>query len=122
MRFNLIFAIFLAMASLVPTLASAQGINPFGRSGFELSDSDVDALKAAGKKIYTNEDVAVGEVEAWNNPETGNYGTVTMTKRHAYKGLPCRRLQHDIFLKKQAREFRYIVDRCRTTDGEWKLL
>ena len=100
----------------------SQAINPFGRSGFELSESDVALLKAAAQKLYLVETVEVGAVEAWKNAETGNNGTVTLTRKRAYKGLPCRRLQHDIRIKTAADPFRFIIDRCKTADGSWKLL
>ncbi len=100
----------------------SHAINPFGDSGFELSETDIDKLEAAAKKLYLAESVEVGTVETWNNAETGNSGTVTLTRKHAYKDLPCRRLQHDIRVKDIADSFRFVLDRCKTSDGSWKLL
>ena len=100
----------------------SHAIDPFQRSGFELSESDIDLLKSAAQRLYLVDTVEVGAVEAWNNAETGNNGAVTLTRKHAYKGLPCRRLQHDIRIKTTADPFRFIVDRCKTSDGSWKLL
>lgn len=100
----------------------SQGINPFARGGFELTESDIALLKGAAKNLYLAEEVEIGTVETWNNPESGNYGTVTLTLKHAYKGLPCRRLQHDIQVKAVEDPFRYIIDRCKVSDGSWKIL
>jgi surface antigen len=123
MPWNRLMVVTVVVAAVVMGAASfSHALNPFKRSGFELSESDIAMLKAAAKKLYLAETVEVGEVKAWNNAETGNNGTVTLTRKHAYKGLPCRRLQHDIRIKKTADPFRFIVDRCKTADGSWKLL
>ncbi len=100
----------------------SHAINPFARGGFELTESDIALLKAAAEKLYLAQEVEIGAVEAWNNSESGNYGTVTLTRKHAYKGLPCRRLQHDIRIKTVGDPFRYIIDRCKVPDGSWKIL
>ncbi len=123
MLWNRLMAAAIVVTAIVMGGASlSHAINPFKRSGFELSEKDYDLLKAAAQKLYLAETVEVGAVEAWDNAETGNNGTVTMTRKHAYKGLPCRRLQHDIRIKTTADPYRFIVDRCKTSDGSWKLL
>lgn len=123
MPWNRLMVVTVVVAAVVMGAASfSHALNPFKRSGFELSEHDIDLLKAAARKLYMVETVEVGAVEAWDNAETGNNGTVTLTRKHAYKGLPCRRLQHDIHVKTTADPFRFIVDRCMTSDGSWKLL
>ena len=119
---RLVVAAFMAAAIVMGGASYSHAINPFKRSGFELSENDIDLLKAAAQKLYLPETVEVGAVQVWNNAETGNSGTVTLTRIHAYKSLPCRRLQHDIRVKTTADPFRFIVDRCKTSDGGWKLL
>lgn len=94
----------------------------FSRSGFELTDKDYEIAKAAAASLYTDENAMPGDVVSWKNPESGNYGTIEMVDRHAYQGLPCVRLQHDIKITTVETPFRYILDRCQTADGEWKLL
>ncbi len=123
MPWNRLMVVTVVVAAVVMGTASfSHALNPFNRSGFELSEHDIDLLKAAARKLYMVETVEVGAVEAWDNAETGNNGTVTLTSKHAYKGLPCRWLQHDIHVKTTADPFRFIVDRCKTSDGSWKLL
>ena len=114
----------LAAAVLVGTLAvPAQAqLSPFKRSGFDLSEEDLDMLGAAAQKLYIDESVPVGTVETWSNPASGNTGTVELIGIFEHKGLPCRRLQHDIKVKDVADPFRYIFDRCKVPSGEWKLL
>ena len=112
--------VLMVLAALTaPTHAA---INPFKGSGFQLSESDLALLTTAAEKLYLTDGVEVGAVEEWNNPETGSHGTVRLTGKTEYKGLPCRRLQHDIKLKRVNDPYRFTMERCRTNDGEWKIL
>ena len=123
MQWNrLLAATAVVMAIVFGGASFSHAINPFDRSGFELSESDLDLLKVAAQKLYLIETVEVGATEAWSNTETGNNGTITLILKHAYKGLPCRKLQHDIRVKNAADPYRFIIDRCKTADGSWKLL
>jgi surface antigen len=97
-------------------------LNPFTRAGFELSPEDIEMLRDAAQRLYIDESVAVGTVETWSNPKSGNTGSVQLIGTFEHKGLPCRRLQHDIKVKDVANPFRYIFDRCKVPSGEWKLL
>jgi surface antigen len=101
--------------------AQAQ-LNPFTRSGFELSQEDIDMLKAAAAKLYVGETAAVGTVESWSNEASGNSGTVELIGLFRHQDLPCRRLQHDIRIKGVSDPYRFIFDRCKTADGSWKQL
>ena len=103
----------------VPVLAQ---FNPFQRSGFELSQEDLQMLGEAAQKLYIDESVPVGTVETWSNPTSGNTGSVQLVGIFEHQGMPCRRLQHDIKVKDVADPFRYIFDRCKLPSGEWKIL
>ena len=112
----------LVLADFTVADPSAHAADPFKRSGFRLDASDYALLGAAAEKLFLNDGVEVGSVEEWDNPETGSHGTVRLVGKHEYKGLPCRRLQHDIELDRARDPYRFTVDRCRTSDGEWKIL
>lgn len=112
----------LLVALLIAGTATAQGIDPFRRSGFSLSRGDTELLSAAAGRFFEDEAPPVGTVESWSNPKSGSRGTITLIELHSYRGMPCRRLQHDIELRGRADPFRFIVDRCRTPEGEWKIL
>ena len=79
-------------------------------------------LKTAAGKLYLTNGVETGAIEEWTNPEIGNRGSVKLIGKHEYKGLPCRRLQHDIEVKRVNDPYRFVLDRCRTAGGEWKIL
>lgn len=116
----------LALAAVLLTgvaaLPAQAQLNPFTRGGFELSQDDIDMLKAAAAKLYDGETAPVGKAEYWANQNSGNSGTVQLIGLFDHQGLPCRRLQHDITIKDVADPFRFIVDRCKTADGSWKQL
>jgi surface antigen len=79
-------------------------------------------MNEATQKLYMSNDVPVGTSEEWSNPNTGTHGTVTLIQKSRYKGMPCRRLRHDIVLKRPTDSYRLVVDRCRTDEGEWKIV
>ena len=110
------------LSALMLAVAPAHAVNPFGRNGFELTNSDVTILPETTKSFFDDDTIAVGTVKSWSNPKSGNSGTATLVDRFEQKGMPCRRIQHDIKLKKIADPFRFIVDRCRVADGSWKML
>jgi len=116
----------LALAAVLLTgvagLPAQAQLNPFTRSGFELSQEDIEMLKAAAAKLYVGETAPVGKGEHWANEATGNSGTVQLIGLFDHQGLPCRRLQHDIKIKGVSDPYRFIVDRCKVADGSWKQL
>jgi len=112
----------LALCLTVVGISAVSAQNPFRRSDFELASSDLPLVGAAAQKLYAEGDVPIGTKEQWKNPETGNFGTVVLIGTSTYEGLPCRRLQHDIYVKKADRTYRYIFDRCQVADGSWKIL
>lgn len=121
MRFRLVAAGLAAVLLLVSAAAVAQ-INPFGRTGFELTSGDAEALGAASRKILDNPDAPIGQKESWSNAQSGAQGTVQYEKSFSYKDLPCRRLQHDIIVPRASNDYRFIIDYCRIESGEWKIL
>lgn len=110
-----------AMVVAFGTSAIAQ-INPFARSGSGISNDDAKYIEAASSKIYKADDPQVGAIEKWNNPGTGNSGTVSLIQLYEKDGMPCRKLRHRISVKGHKDPQVYIFSRCRVKSGEWKLL
>ena len=121
MRVQIAAAVVGILVALASVSATAQ-VNPFAKSGFTLTKKDVELLKAASRKLYLGEKVVIGTSEKWSNPKSGSGGAVKLVDTHMYKGMKCRRLQHDITIAKRAEPFRYIIDRCQVPSGEWKML
>jgi surface antigen len=112
----------LLFVALMLLAATVHAVNPFGRSGFELTNGDVALITETTRPFFEDDTVPVGTVKSWSNAKSGNGGTATLVDRFEQKGMPCRRIQHDIKLKKVADPFRFIIDRCRVADGTWKML
>src|SRR5262249_35260515 len=113
-------AVVFAILVLLPM--AVQAVNPFGRNGFNLTDGDIAILTDTTRPFFDDDTIPLGTVKSWTNPKSGNGGTATLVERFEQKGLPCRRIQHDIKLKKMGDPFRFIIDRCRVADGSWKML
>lgn len=112
-----------ALLLLVTAKADAQGVNPFGRYSSDLlTEADRDLAEQASARIYEAAAPSIGASEAWINPSTGNHGTVTLIGFREYQGLPCRTLRHRLEIKGYQRPIEFVLNRCRTEDGQWKLL
>ena len=121
-RWMALAALTAMIATVAVTVPAHAQINPFRRSDFEVSDSDIRLATAAAAKLYEGERAKIGDFEDWTNPETGNRGSVILVGIFTHNDLPCRRLQHDIELASSGTPFRYVFDRCKLPSGEWKLL
>src|SRR5262245_13441656 len=115
------FAAFVVIGFLL-SVAAAQGVNPFSKSGFSLTKEDIAKLEEATKPFFEDPTVPLGTARAWSNPKSGNGGTASLVSRFEYKKLPCRRIQHDIKLAKVGDPFHFVIDRCQVADGSWKFL
>ncbi|MGI9434866.1 MAG: RT0821/Lpp0805 family surface protein [Geminicoccaceae bacterium] len=92
------------------------------RRGLAEFGPDGDMIRAAAATLYEDENVSVGNVEAWSNPETGGEGTVEVVEIFEYQGLPCRKLLHRAKLSTSRDVRQIVISRCRTAEGEWKIL
>ncbi len=110
------------LATIALAMPAHAQLNPFRRSDFEVSDTDIRLATAAAAKLYEGERAELGDFEDWSNPETGNKGSVMLVGIFTHNDLPCRRLQHDIEIATSGTPFRYVFDRCKLPSGEWKLL
>ena len=121
---QILLAASVALPALAPLPASAQFIpTPMGPSFVpeSLTHDDVTALSAASAKLYTAETVAVGSLEYWTNPKSGNSGVVTIACVFERNGMPRREIVHPIKLDREG-EQTYHFSRCRIATGEWKLI
>jgi surface antigen len=82
---------------------------------------EVDRLRAqqAVEQAHT---APINETIAWNNPETGNAGTVTATRdgTNPVTGAYCREYQTTVTIGGKTEEAYGTA--CRQPDGSWKIL
>lgn len=83
-----------------------------------LSGDDIDRMSAAAARLY--EGRSIGTVERWRNPDTGNAGSVTLTRSFEQGGMPCRELAYEARIKGNAgNPERYTLNWCKTPEGRW---
>jgi surface antigen len=85
------------------------------------------SMDQADRAYYQNavsqaESAPVGETITWNNPESGNYGSITPTREgvHQGTGAYCREYQQEIVIG--GRVERGYGQACRQPDGSWKII
>ncbi len=120
--FLLKIAVLAAMVWVSLDTSALSQENPFKRMGAELSKEDIELLKRAAAKLYEPDSVQVGTTEAWANSDSGNSGIVTMIKIFEKQGMPCRQLQHEVRVSGKSDPSGVGFTRCKTTEGDWKLL
>lgn len=87
--------------------------------GQSLDRADQAYVYQASERAQT---APVGETITWNNPQSGNYGSVTPT-REGYQsstGAYCREYQQEIVVG--GRVERGYGRACRQPDGSWKVI
>lgn len=86
--------------------------------GKSLDQADMAYANQANSKAYN---APIGETISWNNPDSGNNGTVTPTKDgYSESGKYCREFQQTIYVGGKA-ESAYGTA-CRQSDGSWKII
>lgn len=86
--------------------------------GSSLDRADQAYAQQANQRAYT---APVGETIRWNNPDTGNYGTITPVRDgRTQSGGYCREYQQTIYVggKQQSG----YGTACQQPDGSWKVV
>ena len=86
--------------------------------GKSLDATDQAQAQQAANRAYA---APVGEAINWNNPETGNRGTITTTRAGvSQSGAYCREFQQNIVVG--GRTERAMGTACQQPDGAWKIV
>lgn len=86
--------------------------------GSSLDNADRTYAQQANQRAYN---APVGETIRWNNPDSGNYGTITPTRDgRTSSGAYCREYQQTIYVGGQ-KESGYGTA-CQQPDGSWKVV
>jgi surface antigen len=103
-------------AVAIGTLGGALIGSEIGRS---MDQADHAAYQNAAAQAQT---APVGETITWNNPESGNYGSITPTREgvQSETGAYCREYQQEIVVGGKAQQG--YGQACRQPDGSWKII
>ena len=117
---------FLAIAPTGSYAESYMEFDPSGPSGIRLTHHDLKAMTAGAQPLLDDDSLPIGATREWNNPQSGDHGTIQLLKRfeYEYQGskLPCREIRYHIQVTGNADPYNYKLNRCKVADGSWKIL
>ena len=121
-----VLACFLAMASPASYGQSYAEFDSSGPLGVRLNHHDLKMMTAAAQLLLTDDSLPIGATREWNNPDSGDHGTVQLLKKfdYEYQGskLPCREIRYHIRSSGNADPYNIELNRCKVADGSWKIL
>ena len=89
-----------------------------GYIGHKLDDRDKRMASEAARQAFENNHT--GQSSTWQNPESGNSGSVTPTRTYQIaNGQYCREYTQDIVIGGEKNQTHGTA--CRQTDGSWKI-
>ena len=86
--------------------------------GRSLDRADLNYLNNANTRAHS---APLGETISWNNPQSGNYGTVTPKRDgQSSDGSYCREYQQTIYVG--GRQETAVGTACKQADGTWRIV
>ncbi len=86
--------------------------------GRSLDKADMAYAQDANQRAYR---APVGETISWNNPDSGNYGTVTPTRDgYSTNNRYCREYEQEIFVGGQRETG--VGTACQNSNGTWEIV
>ncbi len=114
----LAFALLLA----APTEAFSQYGRPF-RTTVKLTRTDLVIIRKIVREDFTGK--PNGTTLTWDNPESQNFGTLTLLDRFDSQSRDCRRVRYVVnpgpTQPSSVIAATYVMTTCRLPDGNWKL-
>lgn len=108
---------------LVFALQSAHAQSVIGRqweTNVSLTQADMDLIRTTlAQQVHSK---TVGTSASWNNPTSGNSGTLTLLKITQRQGQRCEQIDYRIRPpEKGTPSDHYTLTSCLQPDGSWKL-
>ena len=118
MRSMLKFALPIAL-TLALQPAQAQVVPLGWETVVTLTQADLDMIKATlANQIHNHRS---GTSAAWHNPQTGNFGSVTLLKVFSRQGRRCEQIEYRMSPPQKAPSDRFVLTSCVQPDRSWKL-
>lgn len=117
-RRSLVAMVAVAAALAVAPPASAQLVNPFGKTAASsaLSKEDMTLMRTAMRDALN--EYKVGATRTWSSPKSKRAGKATVTKLFEQGGMKCAQLTHEFT---EGPGNNYTAPLCKVKDGTWKL-
>ena len=85
--------------------------------GSSLDKADKAAMQQAGQAAL--ERSPTGRATSWNNPDSGNSGSITPVRTYETTAGPCREFHNEVFIGGKRQQAYGTA--CRQADGSWKI-
>lgn len=113
----------LVLPATVPP-AAAQQLGPRFRNAPKLTSADLAMMRELVREQLTGK--PNGTTLDWNNPQSGNFGSVTLLATFRSAGRDCRRVRYAVrpaasSQTAASRTHTYVLTNCRLADGSWRL-
>ena len=113
-----------ALAGLLLTsgqLLAQSGAFGWSPNDARLTDADNRMLWQTMDAMNKMPSPTQGEMRKWNNPASGNSGTVTLARLYESNSMPCHALHYTISFVSQPVPQNYDFNWCRVASGEWRI-
>jgi hypothetical protein len=116
------FGLVVAAALAASTPAGAQWFpeTAFGLGSGPLTHEDVELILRSSAPLFTT--APSGAIARWENPDSGNKGSIALLKLYELKGLSCRTMRYTAKYPNHTYSNTRVVDWCEVSPGEWKLV
>lgn len=98
-------------------IGTALGALGGGMVGARLDEADQLVAGQAAQQSF--EYAPMGQAMAWQNPNTGNHGTITPTHTTQQGAMVCRQFTQTIYVEGQSQSS--VGTACRNPDGTWRI-
>jgi surface antigen len=92
----------------------------YGLSSVPLTTEDIKIIERAAAPLFAA--APVGGVAQWQNPDSGNSGSMTLRKVYELKGMQCREVSYTMKYSDRRLPSVSKADWCQQPSGEWKLV
>ena len=101
-------------------VAQAQWFGPTWQTNTTLTVQDMEMIR--GMLLRDIHGQRADTVATWQNPASGNFGTITLLRKFSRNGKPCEQIDYRIAsVQSPHRWDQYVFTSCRQPDGSWKL-
>lgn len=96
-------------------IGTALGALGGGMIGSQLDEADQTVAGQAAQQTF--ESAPIGQATTWQNPDSGNYGTIMPTRTTQQGAMVCREFTQTIYVDGQSQSS--VGTACRNPDGTW---
>lgn len=111
--------VFAALVLWSPAQAQYLGLGI--ETNIELTKQDIAIIhRTVDEQVHGK---PVGTTAKWSNPDSGNFGKITLVKKFAQNGQQCETVEYTLGTKRlPVRPEHYVLNSCLQPDGQWRII